>query len=178
MELQLTDIIAKGIGIFILLSIAAGLIFGIVCLVRLLLKLKKLNRPIIIFYYFLMVLCVISALTSWIMNMGWYRFFLTFLLFPIIHAVIFVTVNIVVLPKLCDSAKVKTYTLISYMTYLFSYLLFPDGGDVGEMYLFFGLIQNNAVADITFPISIICFITHIIFTVFSLNEANKTKNHN
>ena len=55
MGIQLSEMATKVIGILILAVWVGGLVFGIVRLIGLLLKLKKLNRPENIKYFFLIV---------------------------------------------------------------------------------------------------------------------------
>lgn len=79
--------------------------------------------------------------------------------------------------KLFLSPKLKIYTLLSYATYIISYLSFSDGGDYGPMYVFFGLLRNNIVAQIAGVLCEISFIAHIIVTVFQLIEISKMKQY-
>ncbi len=165
------------LGLFLTIIIA-GLVYGIIRLVRLLIKLRELNHPEIIKYYFLMLLCVFVMIPSWIFNIGWYRLILTFLAFPIIHYVLFAIVNGKAMLKLFLSKKLKIYTLISYATYIIFYLSFPDGGDYGPMYVFFGLIRNNNTAKIAGVLCLISFIAHIIIAILQLIEIGKIKRYN
>ncbi len=80
MDFQLSGLLIKAIGIFILLAIIGGFVFGIVFLIRLLLKIIKLKQPRIITYYVIMILCILIVAASWILNMGWYRVILTWLI--------------------------------------------------------------------------------------------------
>ena len=50
MDFQLYGLLIKAISIFILLAIIGRFVFGIVCLIRLLLKIIKLKQPRIITY--------------------------------------------------------------------------------------------------------------------------------
>ena len=72
MDFQLSGLLIKAIGIFILLAIIGGFVFGVICLVRLLLRLIKLKQPQIIVYYVTMILCILIVAASWIFNMGWF----------------------------------------------------------------------------------------------------------
>ncbi len=175
MNLQLSNLLAKGTGLLILLAIIGGFVYGMVCLVRLLVRLKKLNHPEVIKYYFLMILCILVMIPSWILNIGWYRFILTLLAFPVIHSVLFAIINGKAILKLFLSKKIKIYTLLSFATYIISYISFPDGGDHGPMYVFFGLLHNNTIAKIAGALCVISFIAHIIVLILQLCEISKIK---
>lgn len=175
MEIQLSNLLINGIGILILSTITGGLIWGIICLIRLLFKLKKLNRPEIFKYYFLMIMCILIMAASWLLNMGWYRIILTWLAFPIIHLVLFIIINGKILLKLFCSKALKVYTLLSYVSYLLFYLMLPDGGDIGTMYILFSLFHNNTVAYIAGVLSVTSFFAHIVFTVFQFIEIRRLK---
>ncbi len=175
MEIQLSDFLIKGIGILIISVILGGFILGIFYLTRLLIKIKKLNQPEIFKYYFLMLLCILIMTASWLLNMGWYRIILTWLAFPIIHLVLFIIINGKILLKLFCSKALKVYTLLSYVSYLLFYLMLPDGGDIGTMYVLFNLLHNNTVAYIAGVLSVTSFFAHIVFTVFQLIEIRRLK---
>ncbi len=175
MEMQLSYLFAQGIGILILLSIIGGLLYGIFCLGRLLLKLRKCNQPIIIKYYILMIMCILIVAASWVLNMGWLRVILTWLAFPIIHSVIFAIINGKALLRLFCSSKLRIYTLISYVSYVFSHIFFPDFADIGPMYVFFRLLRDNTIACISGIFSVMSFVIYIIFTVFQLIEISRIK---
>lgn len=177
MDVKLSYFLSGIIGFLFLSVIIAGFVYGIIHLIRLLFKLKELNRPEMLKYYFLMLLCIFIMIPSWIFNIGWYRFILTISAFPIIHSVLFAIVNGKAMLKLFLSKKLKIYTLLSYVTYIIFYLSFPDGGDYGPMYVFFGLIRNNNVAKIVGVICVISFIAHIIISILQLIELGKIK-HN
>ncbi|MBQ2827151.1 MAG: hypothetical protein IJF13_07990 [Clostridia bacterium] len=175
MDFQLSGLLIKAIGIFILLAIIGGFVFGIVCLIRLLLKIIKLKQPRIITYYVIMILCILTVAASWILNMGWYRVILTWLAVPFVHPVIFAVINGNVLPNLIYSAKLRVYTLITYITYVLMYAFFPDGGDVGSAYVFFGLINNSTAVHILGVLSTVSLIVYIIFTILQIIENGKVK---
>jgi len=152
-----------------------GFVFGIIFHIRLLLKLIKLKQPKIILYYFIMVMCILMVAASWTLNMGWYRLILTWLTVPFIHPIIFAVINSKALPNLIYSAKLKIYTLITYITYVLMYSFFPDGGDVDSAYAFFGLISNDTVVYILGLLSTVCLVTYIIFTILQIIESGKVK---
>ncbi len=175
MEFQLSALLIKAIGIFILLAIIGGFVFGIICLIRLLLKLIKLKQPKIILYYVMMIMCILIVTASWILNMGWYRVILTWLAVPFVHPVIFAVINSKALPNLIYSAKLKIYTLITYITYVLMYAFLPDGGDVGSTYVFFGLINNGTAVHILAILSTVSLVAYIVFTILQVIESGKVK---
>ena len=175
MNVQISNLLAKVILMLFMVVLVALLLFGIIRLVCLFQKLKGLNRPEIIKYYFLMIFCLFIMIPSWIFNIGWYRLLLTFLAFPVVHYVLFAIINGKSMVRLFFSKKLKIYLWISYSTYIISYLSFPDGGDYGPMYVFFGLINNNHVIKVAGVLCAISFIAHIIVSVLQIIEINKIK---
>ncbi len=173
MDLQLSGLLINAIGILILSLFMGGIIYGFVNLIRIFIKTIKLKSPKILIYYFLMIICMILMAISWIMNIGWYRLLLTFIAFPIIHSVLFINVNGKALLKLSASPKLKKYTILSFATYLLSYLTFPDGGDIGPMRVFFGLVQSNVIAMIAFHLCLISFIAHIVVSSRQMHEIKR-----
>ena len=175
MDFQLSGLLIKAIGIFILLAIIGGFVFGIVLLIRLLLKTIKLKQPRIITYYVIMILCILIVAASWILNMGWYRVILTWLTVPFVHPVILAVINSKVLPNLIYSAKLRAYTLTTYITYVLMYAFFPDGGDIGSAYVFFGLINNSTAVHILGVLSTVSLVAYIVFTILQIIESGKVK---
>ena len=102
---------------------------------------------------------------SWIFNIGWIRLILTFLLFPVISAVVFFVGNHLSAKYIQTDKKLKTVTMLSYITFLFPHLLVGDGGDIGEMYMLFGLIQNDTLVGIVTTIGICMFVFHFVILI-------------
>lgn len=152
-----------------------GLVTGIVIFIKSIISSRRNGNNIKLKYTLIAVLFVIIAVVSWIFNMGWLRFILTFLAVPIIHTIAFMIINNISLPYINKSVKLKRYVVLTYITYLLSYLLLPDGGDVGPMYVFFGLIHNDVVASISYNISSIVFIGNIVLLVLQIIERRKIK---
>ena len=117
---------------------------------------------------------------SWIFNMGWYRVFGSWLLIPIFHPLwLFFTNNIATV--FISKNKIIKYPLIAVnITFLLPHLLICDGGDMGEAYIFFHLIENSRIAEISTYFGIIALLLHIaaIITVIVLIiiQSLKTKN--
>lgn len=175
MNINLSAVLIVALGLIILSVVVIAIAVGVFCLVRAFLKLKKLHHRQSIVYFFLMIATVIIMMASWFLNFGWLRLFLTWIPLPIIHILAFLIINSIILQKLSLSVKLKIYTAMSYVTFLLSYFLFPDGGDVGGMYFFFTLIRNDMLVDIAFALCGVSLVTHIIFTVLQIIEYCKVK---
>lgn len=121
------------------------------------------------------LLCVVVAGFSWIFNMGWIRFIMTFMLIPFIHAIIFFLINLFTACYIHKSKKLRNINISFCLTYLLFYILLPDGGDVGEMYVFFGLIHSNLFSSICNTISSLVVLAHIVLFILQIIEIVKTK---
>ncbi len=109
----------------------------------------------------LSIILIVIMLASWVLNIGWLRFGLTFYLVPLILPIIFIVGNNISYKYLSTSKAIKIATLISFITFLPPHLLVADISDIGEFYLFFGLIVSDSVANFTMPIGITLFFIHI-----------------
>lgn len=118
---------------------------------------------------------IIITAVSWILNFGWLRFFMTFLLVPVIHGIVFFLANMFFAKYTDQSPKMSRLNLLFIITYLFAYLLMPDGGDIGEMYFFFGLIHSDTLSGIANFISSIAVIGHIVLLIMQIVEMRKIK---
>ena len=112
---------------------------------------------------------------SWVLNFGWLRFFGSILLIPFVHGVIFFWVNLFTWIYIDRSKKLKIMNLLFCTTYLLSYLLLPDGGDSGGMYVFFGLVQNDLIVSICAVISNLASTGHIVLLILQIIELIKIK---
>ena len=99
---------------------------------------------------------------SWLFNMGWYRVVGSWLLIPIFHPLwLFFTNNIATV--FISKNKIIKYPLIAVnITFLLPHLLIYDGGDMGEAYIFFHLIENNRIAAISTCFGIVALLLHIV----------------
>ena len=157
-----------GIIIIAVLVIVGGTILAIIKAYR---KGEHSKRKCI----FLTLLCIAIAATSWIFNMGWIRFIMTFMLIPFIHAIIFFLINFFTASYIHKSKKLRHINIFFCFTYLLFYILLPDGGDVGEMYVFFGLIHSNLFSSICNTISSLAVFVHIVLFILQTIEIVKTK---
>lgn len=123
----------------------------------------------------LTLLCMTIAAVSWLLNMGWLRFVMTYTLIPFVHAIIFFLANLFSAKYMQKSKKLKAIFIMFCITYLLSYLLLADGGDIGEMYVFFGLIHNNKIFYICNYLSGIAVFVHIVLLILQITEIAKIK---
>ena len=121
------------------------------------------------------VLCVLVSGVAWILNMGWFRVFLTWVPLPLAHVGFFVWLNFKAAANVSQFGSLKKYIILSCVTYLLPYLTFPDGGDVGGMYFFFGLIRNDIAADIMMYITFAVLILSIVVLILEYIELKKSK---
>ncbi len=121
------------------------------------------------------LLCIVIAGSSWVLNMGWIRFIMTFMLIPFIHAIIFFLINLFTAGYIHKSKKLRNINIFSCLTYLLFYILLPDGGDVGETYVFFGLVHSNLFSNICNAISGCALLGHIVLLILQIVEVIKVK---
>ena len=126
-------------------------------------------------YHLLLLISAILVPISWFLNMGWFRFLLTFLTLPYIHFIVFIIINNISISKLFKSEKLKKYILLSCVTYISAYLLFPDVADIGEAYVFFGLIENDTISYESGVFSILFCIWNIAILIMEIIEIIKLK---
>ena len=118
---------------------------------------------------------ILLVIVSWFLNMGWIRFFMTFLLIPFIHAVVFFLTNFFATKYFDKSTKIRNLNIWFIISYLIAYLLMPDGGDYGGMYFFFGLIHNDTLSSVANFISSIAGLGHIVMFIMQIMEIKKIK---
>ena len=161
------------VGILITVAVVVGVIQGIRYIIRSYKQAKFNDDSMAKKWLTVTILCVVIMLLSWIFNMGWYRVILTWIPLPLIHTIIFLRLNIKASYKVSSYKSLGKYMVLSCITYLLPYLFFPDGGDLGEMYLFFGLIRNNTVANIMVYIASIALSLNIAALILEYKELRK-----
>lgn len=107
------------------------------------------------------MLALLIAAAAWIYNMGWIHLIMTFLGIPFIHAIIFVLNNLFVSSYTDESRTLKLQNRMFIITYLLLYLFLVDGGDVGGLYCFFGLLHNEWLIGIAQGIFHFALLAHI-----------------
>ena len=177
MEINNLGIVGMVISMIIRLVVVGAAIFGIVMFVRTIKKSEKegTKKTQVQGYVNLVLIFILIAAVAWILNMGWFRFILTFLCVPIIHTVFWAIVNINAARKLELVGTTKKLFLLSYVTYITPYLFLPDAGDEGPMYFFFGLIRNDVLSDIMMSVASICFIVNIAILIIEIVGLIKVK---
>lgn len=127
------------------------------------------------FFILLSVFSVLIAGVSWVLNMGWLRFFMTFLLVPFIHAFLVYIISLLSVKYYDRVAKLKLLNMIFLASYLFAYMFFPDGGDYGPMYCFFGLIKNDIFVTIAYYVSVAALMLHIVMFILIVVKMVKSR---
>lgn len=164
--------------IMVLIVLALAILAGMVMIVRNWIQGKKSGNYTKVKYNLICVLCVVIAAVSWITNFGWVRFFMTLVAIPFIHAIVFFSIHLFAVTQIEKSRMLKVFTLLSFVTYLCGYIFLPDGGDVGPMYAFFGLLHNDFIIGLCSSISGIGFVGNIVFMVFQTIETIKLRRTN
>ena len=135
-------------------------------------KRSERNRKRIIL---ISILSMVLVAVSWFTNMGWIRFILTIMLIPFFHAIIFFLTNLFASAYVNKSPNIKLLNQLFCATYLIAYIFLPDGGDVGGLYFFFGLIHSDVLSYISQAISGIAFLGHIILFILQVIQIVKVK---
>ena len=160
--------------ILLVLAAIGGLACGGFFVVYALVRLMRQKQPRTITFFVVMILCHLIMAASWIFNMGLGRLLLIFLAVPFIHSALFTVVNTLALPHLIDSVRLTVYTLITDITYVLMYAFLPDFGYADTVYVFFGLIHDYAIDELS-VLCTVCLIVHLVFTVLQIIEIVRTK---
>ena len=121
------------------------------------------------------ILCILIAVVSWITNMGWYRFIMMMIALPFIHAVAFFFINHFSVAYMNQFRMLKMIIIFSYIFYLTGYIFLPDGGDIGPMYVFFGLVHSDSIIELCFVISTIGFLGNVACSIIQIIGSIKLK---
>ncbi len=156
------------------LAVIGVIVFGIIKCIQSLRKdyFNGKKRCIIV-----SIVSIVIGGVSWFFNMGWIRFYMTLLLAPVIHSVIFFYMNLSAAKYFNKSKKIKRLNLFFIVTFLISHILAPDSpiGNDGGLVSLFGLINNAAFNGFAIFISMAAFIGHIVMLVMQIVEINKSK---
>ena len=161
--------------ITVLVVSALAILFSIFLIIRAIVKAKKTGVFTIPKYIFISVACVLIAIIAFVCNMGWIRVIMLFMAIPFIHTLIFFFINVFAASQIEKSRLLKIFFILSCITYLCGYVFLPDGGDVGPMYVFFGLLHNDITIGICFTLAGLGFSGNVIFLVLQLVEAIRSK---
>lgn len=163
------EIIMVSFGVLMLLIVVGGIVALGTYLGRLAGgKVKGATR-------FLCLLPTVSAIlisvAGFVLNMGWCRFGLLFLMVPVWYTLLLIVSSSASAPVMKHSSLVKTAYIFSHILYVVSGLILPDGGDIGPSYVFFGLINNYP--DGLEMISILMFAGSIALMIIQIVTARK-----
>ena len=158
------------IAVFALAALSA--VFGVVWIA---IRAKKSGAQYLKRMLLLLLSAVIIAAVSWILNMGWYRFVLTLFLVPFTHGIAFLFTNVLLVRHFDGSRKLRILNLLFILSYVFIYVFLPDGGDIGEMYFFFGWIESAFWADVAFYVASASLCVHIVSFAWQIVEAVRVK---
>ena len=113
-------------------------------------------------YLAVSLLSVAVTALAWVLNFGWFRLFLLAVMAPIIHAAIFVAVNMFAASFFSKCPKIRIVNLFFVITYILPNILFPDAGDSGATYSCFGLIDDISFTNFAWTASALLFVVHIV----------------
>lgn len=159
-------------GIAQFVVIVGFIVWGIVKLIKLIKKnnLVKNKKPLI-----LSIICIIIATASLVLNMGWIRVCMIFMLIPIIQPILFLMTNLYASEFSVESPRLRIINFLFIITYLIFWVLLPDGGDIGPSYCLFNLVRNDDFTDVAFAVSGIVGTAHIVFFVLQIIQFVKLK---
>lgn len=160
------------LGIAQFVAITGLIIWGIVKSIKLLKKNKLVKRKKTLV---LSIICIIIATASLVLNMGWIRFCMIFMLIPIIQPILFLMANLYASQFFDKSPRLRVINFLFIITYLIFWILLPDSGDTGPSYCLFNLIRNEDFTDVAFAVSWIVGIAHIVFFVMQIIQFAKLK---
>ena len=168
---SIIPIIGKIAGIALLIGIIVGIIFIVKKVKQTKLNGVKISKK----WCLITIFTVVIMFLSWLFNIGWFRIILMWIPIPLLHTIFFMLINFKASAKVLSFKNLEKYMIYSCVTFLLSYLLFPDGGDIGEMYFFFGLIRSNFLSGIVMFIAVPLWIANIVFLILEYLELKKCK---
>ena len=168
---SIIPIIGKIAGIALLIGIIVGIIFIVKKVKQAKLNGVKISKK----WCLITIFTVVIMFLSWLFNIGWFRIILMWIPIPLLHTIFFMLINFKASAKVLSFKNLEKYMIYSCVTFLLSYLLFPDFGDIGGAYFFFGLIKNTFFSGIIIYVSVGLWIANIIFLVLEYLELKKCK---
>lgn len=151
---------------------ALSAVFGVVWIA---IRAKKSGARYLKRMLILLLSAVIVAAASWLLNFGWLRFFLTLFLVPFTHGIAFLLTNVLLVRHFDDSRNLRIMNLFFILSYMLAYVFLPDGGDIGEMYFFFGLIESNFWSDVAFYVAGTALGAHLLLFILQIVEVCQIK---
>ncbi len=113
--------------------------------------------------------------SSWILNFGYLRMIMSFILFPIFHYVAALVINILSTKRWRFSGRLKIYTIIYNIVYVLFHLLLPDEVDDGERYFCYGLIKSDAISEFSKMVAWGCLVVGVVLFVLQIVEIVRVK---
>lgn len=118
-------------------------------------------------YIFLKIIIAIAIIAR-LMNFGWYTILMIAGGIPV-HMVAFYLINKKLFSYTTNNANLNSLIILiilSSITFVMPYILYPDGGDIGGTYAIFGLVKNPPM--ILDNISKVIFVSNIIILIIEL----------
>ncbi len=126
---------------------------------------QKIGKPLTTFYTAATLFCFASVLLSGFFNIGWIRFILIVSGIALVHPIALIVIIHTALKFVDWSASIKVLIVSAYITYVLGYFLLPDGGDIGPVYMFFGLIRTDVVVNLAFLLSPCLLIANAVILI-------------
>ena len=161
--------------VLLVIAVLSAVVVGIVFLVRAIVLAVKSHNAEKLVHTVTSVVCILVAAASWILNPGWLRVFLTIVGVPIYYSIGFMIVIGLCSTYASRSTRLRTYIILLEILYVLTFLAFPDIGDYGPSYMFFGLIRSDSVVGVGFTVTYLAFAGSVIFAILQLVERSRVK---
>lgn len=149
------------------IALIALAIVAVLCIIGLVFMIKngtKCKRKVI----FSSLITIFIAAVSWLTNLGYLRFFMTVCLIPFVHAIIIFFTNVSMVPYFEKYKSVRILNILFCVTYLLTYILFPDNNGIDQYFFMFGRVQSNSLAYVAQIIATVSFFCHMALFVSQL----------
>ncbi len=117
--------------------------------------------------------CVV-ALMSWVLNFGYYRMLLSFVLFPLVHSAAFLFVSFKSAKYLSASPRLKLLNLLYAATFMLPHLLLPDSADDG-VYLLMSSISVDKLTVFFSLLALAAFVGNVVLFFLCLAQIKQTQ---
>ena len=163
--------------IFCISVLLIAAIPGVVFLLRPLISSGKSENKERLKYELIIIFIAIIALVFWVVNVGqvlnWAIILFSFIFLPIIHTVEFVVINRISLSYLHESGKLKVYIILSFITFLLTYLLTTVDKNVGFSVL--SPINNDAVLLTANKVALAAALGNAVLMILQIAEIRKIR---
>ncbi len=120
----------------------------------------------------LSAVCTAIAAVNYALNMGWFRAVMLCLLLPFWYVMMLFMASKSASACL-DHKWSRVMFIACHVCFLLSGLLFPDGGDVGGMYMFFGLMEDYP--GVLTDLSVVFFVASLALMIAQVKVANSLR---